>query len=138
MREFLFDAEGNEIGFVEYENQLKDDETISLVVDVNGKYFHHRLEKYKSNEKYSQSRRNPGHPKREVNCPGKEEKRELDRKSKLEYQNASPERKKMLDFNEEFCDMWFSSYKKYKNFWTNLHNSKGEQVGNMEEGLDTW
>ena len=109
-----------------------------LVIDVNGKYFHNHLEKIGSVKKYAQSRRRRGHPKREVNCWTKEERRELRRKEKKEYEDASPERKKEIKFNEEFCRMWDAPYRDYKNIWTSLYSKEGKAVGNMEEGLDTW
>jgi len=120
------------------EERVRNRQHTLLIIDLNGKYFHHRLYKIAGKQRYSLSRRKRGHPTRDVNCLSKEELRELRRKRKKEYQETSLERRKEIDDMVEFCDMWDAPYVDFKNIWTNLYTKEGKAIGNMEEGLDTW
>ena len=166
MIESVYDADGNKIGFVEYrcltieevnrtyKKEVKEAERCfrkefeerkrfcrkekELIMDINGKYFHHSFGMISNVRKYRQSRRKRGHPKRDVNYLSKGERREQRKKDKKRIAKSSEEERKRIEETKEFCKVWDAPYKDYKNIWTNLYNKDGEVVGRMEEGLDAW
>lgn len=111
---------------------------VKIVIDINGKYYHHHLEEIFTAVTYRQTRRKKGHPLREVNMRSKIELRENRKREKERIAKLSKEEREKYAQSEEFNKRWDAPYKDYNNLWTVLYDKKGRNVGNFEEGLDTF
>ena len=136
LRRMVTDEEKRKITIEDFEKWFEKANHYKIILDINGKYFHHHHEEYSGFCFYSQSKRKRGHPKMGVNYYSKEERKKLREEEKEKWKKMTKsEREKKKDI-EAFLGIW--AFKKQKNIWTHFYNKKGESVGNMEEGLDTW
>lgn len=103
-----------------------------VVVDLNGVYFHHRIEYRFQEARYQNTRRTDGPP----NIPPTM----FTEESKKRTEAILKERSKGPFFlnMEHFARDWDAMFVEFNNVATRLFSKKGKLVGTLEEGLDTF
>ena len=107
-------------------------ENCIVIVDLNGVYFHHRIEYRFQEKRYTCARRTDGPP---IIPPDQVVKQTKERAEAIV--KARSERFVPKDIDQLIKD-WDAMFLEFNNVITRLFNKKGKLVGTLEEGLDTF